>query len=227
MLWKGNPPRRRVPARPGTWGTALATVGIVVVGMVTADTTPSAASATTAQTPAIDWRPCAQDADAQCGTLSVPIDWDHPKGPRFDLALARRPAKEPAARVGTLVFGPGGPGDSGVSRVVNGISRFSPEIQRRFDIVSFDPRGVGASSPVRCSTDLLNQRPATGYNWATNVARQLGRRGVLLTYLGAGHGIYNATECTRGTLDRYLIDLAVPAPGTNCPAAEPVPTTAG
>jgi hypothetical protein len=69
--------------------------------------------------------------------------------------------------------------------------------------------------------------PATGYNWATNVARQLGRHGVLLTYEGAGHGIYNATECTRGTVDRYLIDLAVPAPGSSCPAAEPVPAAAG
>ncbi|WP_372441610.1 alpha/beta fold hydrolase [Plantactinospora mayteni] len=110
--------------------------------------------------PGVDWSPCAEDATARCGTLSVPIDWDQPAGPTFELALARRTATDPAARVGTLVFGPGGPGDSGVSRVVEGINRFSPELRRRFDIVSFDPRGVGRSSPVRCSTDLLAQRPA-------------------------------------------------------------------
>jgi pimeloyl-ACP methyl ester carboxylesterase len=90
----------------------------------------------------------------------VPIDWAHPDGPAFGLAVARRKATDPGARVGSMVFGPGGPGDSGVDRVVSGISRFSPEISRRFDIVSFDPRGVGRSNPVTCSGDLLAQRPS-------------------------------------------------------------------
>ncbi|GLI00773.1 alpha/beta hydrolase [Phytohabitans aurantiacus] len=107
---------------------------------------------------AIAWAPCAQDAAVQCGTLAVPVDWRDPKGPRFDLAVARRPATDPGARVGTLVFGPGGPGDSGVDRVIAG-NRFSAEQRRRFDIVSFDPRGVGRSNPVVCAPELLAQRP--------------------------------------------------------------------
>ncbi|GAA4621272.1 hypothetical protein GCM10023196_008510 [Actinoallomurus vinaceus] len=97
---------------------------------------------------------------AECATLSVPVDWAHPDGPTFGLALARRTATGPGVPVGALVFGPGGPGDSGVDRVVTGIDRFSPEIRRRFDIVSFDPRGVGRSSPVTCSPDLLARRPS-------------------------------------------------------------------
>jgi hypothetical protein len=68
---------------------------------------------------------------------------------------------------------------------------------------------------------LINARhdPATGHNWATGVARQLGRHGVLLTYEGAGHGSYNRSECMRGAVDAYLISLTVPRPGASCPAA--------
>ncbi|WP_433117354.1 alpha/beta hydrolase [Micromonospora sp. CA-246542] len=119
--------------------------------------------------PAIGWHPCAEDvpeeeppdgpAPAECGTLSLPVDWNRPRGERFELALARRVATDPTARQGTLVFGPGGPGDSGVDRVVNGSSRFSADLRRRFDIVSFDPRGTGGSHPVRCSRDLLARQP--------------------------------------------------------------------
>ncbi|WP_425578931.1 alpha/beta fold hydrolase [Streptomyces echinatus] len=90
----------------------------------------------------------------------MPVDWAHPDGPSLDLAVARRKATDPGARVGSMVFGPGGPGDSGVETVVRRISRFSPEIRRRFDIVSFDPRGVGGSNAVTCSGDVLAERPS-------------------------------------------------------------------
>ncbi|WP_199562013.1 alpha/beta hydrolase [Micromonospora deserti] len=132
-------------------GVASAVAG--VVGVVQPAATAGPASV-------IAWAPCPQDATAQCGTLSVPVDWADPAAPRLDLAVARRPAADPQARIGTLVFGPGGPGDSGVSRVVTGVGRFSDELRRRFDIVSFDPRGVGGSNPVACSPDLLASRPS-------------------------------------------------------------------
>jgi len=61
--------------------------------------------------------------------------------------------------------------------------------------------------------------PASGYNWATEVNRQLGRHGVLLTYAGAGHGSYNSSDCMRNTVDAYLIALTLPPRGTTCPAA--------
>ncbi|MEV4655100.1 alpha/beta hydrolase [Micromonospora sp. NPDC049301] len=134
------------------WAVALA---LTATGLAPA----SPAAARPQPAPTIDWQPCATDATAECGTLSLPIDWRRPRGERFDLALARRTATDPSARTGTLVFGPGGPGDSGVDRVVTGSSRFSAELRRRFDIVSFDPRGVGRSHPVVCSTDLLARQP--------------------------------------------------------------------
>ncbi|QKG24299.1 alpha/beta hydrolase [Actinomadura verrucosospora] len=115
-----------------------------------------------ARSPAVDWKACGDDGKAQCATLRLPVDWAHPDGPTFGLAIARRKALDPGARIGTLVFGPGGPGDSGVQRVTKvegGIDRFSDRLRQRFDIVSFDPRGIGASNPVTCSAAVLAARP--------------------------------------------------------------------
>jgi pimeloyl-ACP methyl ester carboxylesterase len=109
--------------------------------------------------PTIAWTPCPEDATAECGTLSVPADWAKPTGPRIDLKVARRLATDGAARVGSLVFGPGGPGDSGYQRILTGMSRFSADLRSRFDIVSFDPRGVGRSTRPACPPDVLAERP--------------------------------------------------------------------
>ncbi|MFI6261818.1 alpha/beta hydrolase [Micromonospora sp. NPDC051006] len=136
------------------WTLAAATA----VTLVTA-VGPPASAARPGPDRTITWHPCEKDATADCGTLSVPVDWDRPTGERFDLALARRTATDPAARVGSLVFGPGGPGDSGVDRVLTGMNRFSDDLRRRFDIVSLDPRGTGRSHPVVCATELLAAQP--------------------------------------------------------------------
>lgn len=156
MLYRGRSALRRTAAR----GTAMA-VGVataVVTGLAAAPAVHASPSATGA----LRWAPCDDPAKpgAECATLSVPVDWAHPDGPGLDLAVARRKATDSGARVGSMVFGPGGPGDSGVERVVGGIGRFSPEVRRRFDIVSFDPRGVGGSNPVACSGGLLAERPS-------------------------------------------------------------------
>ncbi|MEV4889702.1 alpha/beta hydrolase, partial [Nonomuraea sp. NPDC055795] len=60
--------------------------------------------------------------------------------------------------------------------------------------------------------------PATGHAWAVNAAGQIGGEARLLTYEGWGHSVYNRSECTRDAFDRYLIEQALPAPGTRCPA---------
>ncbi|MFD1321270.1 alpha/beta fold hydrolase [Micromonospora sonneratiae] len=98
----------------------------------------------------VDWQPCADAPGVQCGTLTVPIDWNRPDGGTIDLALARRPATDPARRIGSLVINPGGPGGSGVDVVKYDHAFPSADLQQRFDIVGFDPRGVGASSPLLC-----------------------------------------------------------------------------
>ncbi|MEU0386609.1 alpha/beta hydrolase [Streptomyces chartreusis] len=156
MPLRGRSTLRRIAAR----GTAI-TVG-AALAVITGLAAAPAVHASPSSAGALRWGPCDDPAQpgAECATLSVPVDWAHPDGPRLDLAVARREATDPGARVGSMVFGPGGPGDSGVERVVDGISRFSPEVRRRFDIVSFDPRGVGGSNPVTCPGDLLAERPS-------------------------------------------------------------------
>ncbi|MGI5489022.1 alpha/beta hydrolase [Microtetraspora malaysiensis] len=110
----------------------------------------------------IDWRPCPQDASADCGTLVLPIDWARPQGATFGLAVARRKATNPAARIGSLVTNWGGPGTSGVDAVVGPYKDvFSPAVRARFDLVSFDPRGVGRSSPITCDMAVVGPRPTT------------------------------------------------------------------
>lgn len=108
-----------------------------------------------APAPALDWGPCADDipgvpVDAMtvCAELTLPVDWSDPRGETFELSVAKHPAR-PEERVGALVFGPGGPSDSGVERVRR-LDRWSPEAIRKFDIVSFDPRGVGRSEAPAC-----------------------------------------------------------------------------
>ncbi|MFG1665056.1 alpha/beta hydrolase [Streptomyces sp. Y7] len=156
MPLRGRSALRRIAAR----GRAMA-VG-AAMAVITGLAAAPAVHASASSTGALRWAPCDDPVKpgAECATLSVPVDWAHPEGPRLDLAVARRKATESGARVGSMVFGPGGPGDSGVEMVVGRISRFSPEVHRRFDIVSFDPRGVGNSNPVTCSGDLLAERPS-------------------------------------------------------------------
>ncbi|WP_171074500.1 alpha/beta fold hydrolase [Nonomuraea basaltis] len=107
----------------------------------------------------IAWAPCEEEPTAECGTLAVPIDWSKPNGAKVELAVARRKATDPSARVGSLVLGAGGPGGSGVEFAYSSPGFFTEEIHKRFDIVGFDPRGVGRSNPVICSASVFNQMP--------------------------------------------------------------------
>jgi pimeloyl-ACP methyl ester carboxylesterase len=87
------------------------------------------------------------------------VDWARPHGATFELAVARREALDADRRVGTLVFGPGGPGDSGVERIRKG-DRFTDEQLDRFDLVSFDPRTVVRSAAPTCTPDPALPKPA-------------------------------------------------------------------
>ncbi|WP_328591023.1 alpha/beta fold hydrolase [Saccharopolyspora karakumensis] len=108
--------------------------------------------------PALDWQPCAQNAEVECSTVQVPLDWANPQGEQIDIAVVRRPATDPAHRIGTLVHMPGGPGGTGVGPLI-AANPFEPDLAARFDVVSFDPRGFGASHPLRCDPALIDQAP--------------------------------------------------------------------
>ncbi|MEV6285254.1 alpha/beta hydrolase [Kribbella sp. NPDC051770] len=105
----------------------------------------------------ITWTPCAEMPTMSCGTITLPVDWSKPTGPTFELALAKRPADDPASSKGPLFINPGGPGGSGVSYSFSAGALFSPAILRSFDIIGVDPRGVARSHPVVCSATALDQ----------------------------------------------------------------------
>ncbi|MDP4501809.1 alpha/beta fold hydrolase [Nonomuraea turcica] len=107
----------------------------------------------------ITWEECEEEPTVECGTLTVPIDWSKPNGLTVDLALARRKAIDPSARIGSLLINPGGPGNSGVKDMLRSAG-FSEDVQRRFDIVGYDPRGVARSGSVTCSASVYNQMPS-------------------------------------------------------------------
>ena len=90
----------------------------------------------------------------ECATLPVPLDHDDPDGPTIDIALARVPAGDPDERIGSLVFNPGGPGGSGIDFISSAAVAVPAEISERFDLVGFDPRGVGASTAVDCDIEV-------------------------------------------------------------------------
>lgn len=101
--------------------------------------------------PELDWERCSIGiGPGECATLAVPLDWDDPEGDTVDLALARIPAE--GDRIGSLLSNPGGPGASGIEFLEYGV--FSAELSERFDIVSWDPRGVGDSTAVTCDQEV-------------------------------------------------------------------------
>jgi pimeloyl-ACP methyl ester carboxylesterase len=95
---------------------------------------------------------------AQCGTVKVPQDWGTAKdgkatdGKTFDIALMRIRSTNQHDRIGSVVMNPGGPGGSGIDYLPYLAGQVSPLLER-FDLVSFDPRGVGRSAPVECISD--------------------------------------------------------------------------
>lgn len=97
------------------------------------------------------WTPCAVATNGECATLTVPLDWSEPSGRTTDLALGRIPAT--GARIGSLLVNPGGPGGSGLEFLSS--DPLSSRVAGRFDIVSWDPRGVGASSPLSCGAGTV------------------------------------------------------------------------
>ena len=96
----------------------------------------------------LDWRECGIN---ECTRLTVPLDYEEPDGKTITLAVLRVRATDRAERVGQLVVNPGGPGASGVSYAAAGSRLFGNTLARYFDIVGFDPRGVGESTPLECA----------------------------------------------------------------------------
>jgi pimeloyl-ACP methyl ester carboxylesterase len=97
--------------------------------------------------------PLPDGGEWQCATMKAPLDWDDPKGDTIDLELIRaRAGGNDSRRIGSLIFNFGGPGGSGVTSLPASAEGYEA-LRTRYDLVSFDPRGVGRSAPVICQND--------------------------------------------------------------------------
>jgi len=94
------------------------------------------------------WSGCGSN---QCAKLTVPIDYAHPEAGTLQLSVLKVPTTDPSKRIGSLVVNPGGPGGSGVFYAAG--AQFTDRVRAAYDVVGFDPRGVGSSAPVRCLSD--------------------------------------------------------------------------
>ncbi|MEU0383243.1 alpha/beta hydrolase [Streptomyces chartreusis] len=145
--------------------------------------TPSTAAASSAAKGALDrytkqkprWKRCDADSPAEfeCATIKVPLDYRAPGGKRIELAISRIKSTTPGKRHGVLFSNPGGPGGPGLSMPLD-MREVLPESARRtYDLIGFDPRGVGRSSPVSCDLEPEEEnwlRPYKEKTFAKDVA---------------------------------------------------------
>ncbi len=181
-----------------------------------------------AAAPGIAWRPCADPAQKgfDCATVRVPLDYGRPRGAKIRLAVIRHRASDRARRVGVLFYDPGGPGVSGVKFFPPLVdTAFASALRARFDLVSWDPRGVGASTAVQCFASERDEssffagaptRSNGGFpvgraemsTWIERY-RDLGRRceqrnGRLLRYVSTADTARDLDLLRRGTGERAL-----------------------
>ena len=125
------------------------------------------------------WEPCAAGGSGlgpqiRCATLAVPLDHSEPDGETIDIEIASVTTADADGRIGSLVLNPGGPGGSGIEFLQSAALVMPPAIADRFDLVSFDPRGVGESTSVECDVDFDDEiallRPDDDDAWQALVA---------------------------------------------------------
>ncbi|WP_338672110.1 alpha/beta hydrolase [Streptomyces sp. SCSIO 30461] len=149
-----------------------------------------AATATAAENPLArfqeqkpSWKRCGKDMPAtlRCATIKVPLDYGRPGGKTLDLAISRVKTSTGKERRGVLLTNPGGPGGTGVEMPTFLASELPKSVTAKYDLIGFDPRGVGRSSPVSCGlkTSERNwERPykaatfAKDVKWAKTVAEK-------------------------------------------------------
>lgn len=175
-LPSSSAPARRAARRGGRVAALAAVAALVLAGCVgpkeqtevTEQPTPTAADVRGLDAiydQDLDWQPC---GDLECATLVVPLDYGEPDGDTIEVAVNRHRAT--GDRIGSLLINPGGPGASGLD-ALSGIAlpRFGEEVVARYDLVGFDPRGVGSSTPVTCvDGPAMDALVSTDFDLATD-----------------------------------------------------------
>ncbi|MGW1891405.1 alpha/beta fold hydrolase [Streptomyces sp. NPDC002004] len=115
------------------------------------------------------WHRCDRSAPAafQCATINAPLDYARPTGKTIKLAVSRIKTGVPGKRRGVLLFNPGGPGGEGLEMPVMMKETLPKKVRDQYDLIGFDPRGVGRSSPVTCGLTTKEQNTEHPYKPAT------------------------------------------------------------
>ncbi|MFF3441468.1 alpha/beta hydrolase [Streptosporangium sp. NPDC002721] len=155
----------RLSLRSGlTLFVAVATVATLAVSAPTSAGarigTPEPAVAETGGVAAPVWGECPpvesgirRDPRQQCGTLRVPLDYRAPRGRSIEIEISRISTARPGVRRGILLSNPGGPGGRGLDLPSQLAVVLPPEVLDQYDLIGFDPRGIGHSTPVTCGID--------------------------------------------------------------------------
>ncbi|MFJ4975087.1 alpha/beta hydrolase [Streptomyces coeruleorubidus] len=133
------------------------------------------------------WHRCdtALLASLQCATIKVPLDYGRPGGKKLDLAISRMKTSTKKERRGVLLLNPGGPGGPGVDMPQYMADELPKSVKNKYDLVGFDPRGIGRSSPVGCgltSGERNWERPykaetfTKDVKWARTVAEKCDKK---------------------------------------------------
>ncbi|MEV5413697.1 alpha/beta hydrolase [Thermopolyspora sp. NPDC052614] len=140
-------------------GAAVLAAGLGWAEGATAETERAAAKQGGAA--AVQWGPCEKSGDqevsakAECATVEVPLDYAHPTGRKLRLAINRIKAAKPrgSGHLGVLLVNPGGPGASGRELATYVAEHLPAQVAARYDVIGFDPRGVGGSRPALTCVD--------------------------------------------------------------------------
>ncbi|WP_167500499.1 alpha/beta hydrolase [Streptomyces malaysiensis] len=160
---------------------ATSTADAAEVGAAPAAATGSALDQYVEQKP--KWQRCEADlpAEYQCATIKVPLDYRAPGGKRIDMAISRIKSTAPDQRHGVLLANPGGPGGPGLDMPMMMKESLPESARQKYDLIGFDPRGVGRSTPVTCGLEPEEENWLRPYKeatfdkdvaWARDVARK-------------------------------------------------------
>jgi pimeloyl-ACP methyl ester carboxylesterase len=127
--------------------TAIVTTLAAAMGLAAFTAAPASLAAAAPPVPVLDWAPC--HGGFQCATARVPLDYRHPDEAKISIAVIRHLATGPAHRLGSLFINGGGPGAQ-VDGLVATYPAIPAALRASYDIITFDPRGFGASAPIQC-----------------------------------------------------------------------------
>ena len=160
----------------------------------------------------IDWKDCSDGTPFKCGTATVPLDYEHPDGRTITIAMKKLPASDGNAEHGSLFTNFGGPGVSGVEVVESAASSFAEELRGAYDIIGFDPRGLGQSTPITCWTDdEINQSLTDTKNGKSSTLSEIMATEILWSKNSSAQdkidrGAANAARCAQHSEVPELLD---------------------